>query len=95
MSISIDEVRHIAKLAKLQFTDAEEKVIAQELSKILNSIDTLNEIDTSGITPLTRVHDLTQTLRPDSVKERVSHEDALGNAPDTDGEYFRVPKVIG
>ncbi len=95
MPISKKEVRHIAKLAKLQFTAAEEEVLVQEMTKILNSMDTLNEVDTSGITPLTHVHDLTLTIRSDSVEERTSHEDALKNAPDTDGEYFRVPKVIG
>ncbi len=95
MSITRKEVRHIAKLARLQFTEAEEKVLAHDMSRILDYMGTLNQLDTSQIAPVTHVHDLTHAVRADSVQERIGHEEALRNAPDTDGEYFRVPKVIG
>ena len=95
MSISRKEVRQIAKLAKLQFTEAEEEVLAEDMSRILEYMSTLNELDTSKVEPMTPVLDQTHALRPDCVQTRISHEDALRNAPDTDGEYFRVPKVIG
>ncbi len=95
MPISKEEVRHIAKLARLSFTEAEEDVLSHEMSQILDYVSTLNKVDTSNVEPMTHVHDLGQVVRSDSVKERITHEDALQNAPDTDGEYFRVPKVIG
>jgi len=95
MSISKEEVRHIAKLARLSFTEAEEEVLSHEMSRILDYVDTLNQVDTSAIEPMTHVHDLGQVLRADTVCDRITHEDGLKNAPDTDGEYFRVPKVIG
>lgn len=95
MAISREEVRHIAKLARLEFTEAEEETLAEDMSHILDYMDMLNELDTSEIEPMTHVLDLVHVVRTDSVKKRISQKDALKNAPDTDGEYFRVPKVIG
>ena len=82
-------------LAKLRFSEAEEEVLARDMSYILDYVRTLNQVDTSDIPPLTHVFNLAHVVREDSVQRRVTHEDALRNAPDTDGEYFRVPKVIG
>ena len=95
MSITIEEVRYIAKLARLSFSETEEKVLSKDMSRILDYVGTLNKVDTSNVEPMTHVHDLGQVVRSDSVEEHITHEDALQNAPDTDGEYFRVPKVIG
>lgn len=95
MAISREEVRHIAKLARLEFTEEEEEVLAGDMSRILDYMDMLNELDTSEVEPMTHVLDLAHVVRTDSVEKRISQEDALKNAPDTDGEYFRVPKVIG
>ena len=95
MAISREEVRHIAKLARLEFTEAEEQTLAEDMSRILDYMDMLNELDTSEVEAMTHVLDLAHVVRTDSVKKRISQEDALKNAPDTDGEYFRVPKVIG
>lgn len=95
MAISKEEVRHIAKLARLEFTEEEEGVLAGDMSRILDYMDMLNELDTSEVEPMTHVLDLEHVVRTDSVEKRISQEDALKNAPDTDGEYFRVPKVIG
>ena len=95
MAITREEVRHIAKLARLEFTEAEEETLAQDMSRILDYMDMLNELDTSEVEPMTHVLDLAHVVRTDSVEKRISKEDAVKNAPDTDGEYFRVPKVIG
>jgi aspartyl-tRNA(Asn)/glutamyl-tRNA(Gln) amidotransferase subunit C len=94
MSISTDEVRHIARLARLQFSDDEEEQLAQEMSRILDHMDTLNALDTTGVPPMSHVLDLRNVAREDEVDERIDRDDALQNAPDTDGTYFRVPKVI-
>ncbi|MCY4001132.1 MAG: Asp-tRNA(Asn)/Glu-tRNA(Gln) amidotransferase subunit GatC [Bacteroidetes bacterium] len=95
MSITIEEVRYIAKLARLSFSETEEEVLAKDMSRILDYVGTLNQVDTSDVEPMTHVHDQSRALRQDSVDERISHEDALKNAPESDGEHFMVPKVIG
>ena len=95
MSITIEEVRYIAKLARLSFSETEEKILSKDMSRILDYVGTLNQVDTSDVQPMTHVHDLSLTLRKDSVEERITHEDALKNAPESDEQHFIVPKVIG
>ncbi len=94
MSVSIEEVRYLAALARLRFSDEEEKRIAGQLSEVLDYMEKLNELDTSGVPPMSHVLDLHSVSRDDEVAQRISREEALKNAPDADGSYFRVPKVI-
>jgi aspartyl-tRNA(Asn)/glutamyl-tRNA(Gln) amidotransferase subunit C len=94
MSVSIEEVRHIAKLARLSFSEDEEKQMASELSAILDYVATLDELDTDAIPPMSHVLEAANVYRDDKPLERISHDEALQNAPDHDGTYFRVPKVI-
>lgn len=94
MPVSIDEVRHIAKLAHLSFSESEEKRMADEMSKILDYMETLREVDVDGIPPMSHVLESANVYREDRAEQRISHEEALKNAPDHDGTYFRVPKVI-
>ena len=94
MAISIEEVRYIAKLARLQFTEEEEKVLAKDLSKVLDYMAKLNEVDTTDVPPMTHVLDLAGVTRPDKMQSRMTQEEALRNAPESDGTFFRVPKVI-
>jgi len=95
MDLPIEEVRQIARLAKLSFSESEEEILSQDMGRILDHVSTLNQVDTSSVGPMTHVHNPTHVLRADAVEERLSHEDAFSNAPDSDGKYFRVPKVIG
>jgi len=95
MSVSREEVRHIADLARLDFSEEGEEKMADELGDILDYVDKLNELDTSGVPPMSHVLDVTDVSRPDEVESRIDRDQALESAPDTDGEYFRVPKVIG
>ncbi len=95
MSVTIDEVRYIASLARLSLSKEEEERLAEQLSEVLDYIEKLNELDTSGIPPMSHVLDLHSVFREDAVDQRISRDDALKNAPDADGSYFRVPKVIG
>lgn len=94
MSISKEDVRRTARLARLRFSDEEEEHLADELSRILDYVSKLEELDTTGVPPMAHVLDLSNAFRPDEVEERISHEEALENAPDADSDYFRVPKVI-
>jgi aspartyl-tRNA(Asn)/glutamyl-tRNA(Gln) amidotransferase subunit C len=94
MAISRDEVRHIANLARLRFSDEEEAKMADEMGQILDYVDKLNELDTTGVPPMSHVLDIHNVFRSDEIEERIDHEGALRNAPDADSDYFRVPKVI-
>ncbi len=94
MSITKEEVRYIAQLARLQFTAVEEDRLAQEMNTMLAYVDQLNELDTTSVAPMAHVLDLSNVVRKDVRDERISQEDALRNAPDADGVFFRVPKVI-
>ena len=95
MTVSREEVRRIAKLARLRFTDEEESALAKDMARILDYMATLNEVDTTDVEPMTHVQDLAGVVREDRVVRRMRQREALAGAPDTDGTYFRVPKVIG
>ncbi len=95
MAITADEVHYIARLARLRLDDDAVEKMAQQMSQMLDYVDQLRQVDTEGVPPMAHVLDLTNVTRPDVVQQRISHDDALRNAPDADGDYFRVPKVIG
>jgi aspartyl-tRNA(Asn)/glutamyl-tRNA(Gln) amidotransferase subunit C len=94
MSISRDEVRRIASLARLRFSDDEEARMADEMSAILDYVDTLDEVDTAGVPPMSHPFDVENVTRPDDVEQRIDQEQALEPAPDRSDGYFRVPKVV-
>ena len=94
MSVSKKDVQYIANLARLKFSEEETENLAGEMNKILDYMETLEEVDTSDVEPLEHVIELEYRFRDDKAKEPVSHEDALKNAPDADTDYFRVPRVI-
>lgn len=94
MSVTPEEVRHIAKLARLRLSEEEQRLMAEQLSSILDYVEQLNELDVSQVEPLTHVLDLVNATREDVVEQRITHEEALRNAPSADSDYFRVPRVI-
>jgi len=87
-------VDKMARLAKLEFNDADKEAIRLDLEKMIAFVEKLNELDTSNVEPLIHMSESVNILREDEVKGSVTREEALRNAPDTDGTYFRVPKVI-
>jgi aspartyl-tRNA(Asn)/glutamyl-tRNA(Gln) amidotransferase subunit C len=94
MAVSRDDVQHVAQLARLDFSEEEERQMAEELSQILDYVDKLNELDTSGVRPMSHVLDVTNVFRADEVETRINREQALEPAPEDDDEHFQVPKVI-
>ncbi len=94
MSLTVDEVRHIANLAKLQLTPEEERRYAQQLSSILESAARLLEVDTAQIPPTATVLPLRAPLRPDIARPCPPREKILSNAPETEAGMFRVPPVL-
>ena len=92
--ISIDQVKHVADSARLAITDEEAEAFTKQLDSILEYAEQLNELDTTDVEPTTHVLDSKNVLRKDEPKEWITQEDALNNAPDTKGDYFRVPSIL-
>ncbi|WP_448699152.1 Asp-tRNA(Asn)/Glu-tRNA(Gln) amidotransferase subunit GatC [Mucilaginibacter sp. AW1-3] len=90
-----ETVDKIAHLARLEVTDAECEELINDMGNILGFMDKLNEIDTTGVEPLVYMTTTISPLRPDVVKQDITHEEALENAPAHDKDHFRVAKVIG
>lgn len=85
---------YVAHLARLEFSEAEKEMFTGQLNDILLYMDKLNEVDTTGVEPLSHAIALNNAFREDKVQESLSQEHSLANAPDPRGEFFRVPKVI-
>ena len=93
--ITKDQVKYVAHLARLTFTEEEVEVFAKDLGDIIGFAEQLNELDTDGIEETTHVLDISNVLRKDEVRESLSREDALKNAPSQQDGQVKVPKVIG
>lgn len=110
MKVSEKDVSYVADLANLELTGEERTRMVRDLNSILDYIDRLNELDTDKVSPMAQVSDrygvdkskqgserFAYAARPDvlhGLRESLHHEEALGNAPDSDGTFFEVPKVI-
>ncbi|HOX16322.1 MAG TPA: Asp-tRNA(Asn)/Glu-tRNA(Gln) amidotransferase subunit GatC [Smithellaceae bacterium] len=94
MKLSTSDVEYVAKLARLEVTEAEKEKFTAQLNDILLYIDQLNELDTQGVAPMTHAIAVTNAFREDKIEESLGTQKALANAPDARGEFFRVPKVI-
>lgn len=97
MRITEEQVRYVAKLANLELTDPEVAKLRTELDGILEHMDRLNEIDTTGVEPMAQVlygASATATLRADIPVPPLGNEAALANAPQPGAGYFKVPQII-
>ena len=103
MKVTDKDVTYVADLANLELTDQERQGMLKDLNSILDYIDRLNELDTTDVPPMAQVADQSGTApgdkvaypwREDTPRPSLPHVEALKNAPETDGEFFKVPKVI-
>ena len=95
MEVSAELVDKLARLSRLSFADESEKEkIRNDLNKILQFVEQLNEVNTDGIEPLIFINEDINVLRPDEVVHQLNHAEALKNAPHKNEDYFLVPKVI-
>ncbi len=94
MSVSPEQVRHIAKLARIGMSDEEIERLVPELNNILGWVEQLGEVDTDGVEPLTAVIDQKLRLRDDAVTDGDIRDEVLANAPEAQHGFFAVPKVI-
>jgi len=94
LKITKEEVEYVAHLARLDFSEAEKVKFTSQLNNILMYMDKLNEVNTTGIEPMSHAIALQNAFRNDAVEESLGLELALSNAPEARGPFFRVPKVI-
>ena len=96
MASLLDEaaVRHVARLARLKITDAEAALFASQLSKVLEYVEQLNEVDTRNVPPTAHALPVSNVFREDVVRSSWTPDQALHNAPDCHDDFFRVPKVL-
>jgi aspartyl-tRNA(Asn)/glutamyl-tRNA(Gln) amidotransferase subunit C len=94
MPVSNDQVRHIAKLARIAMSDEEIERLAPELNNILGWVEQLGEVNTDGVEPLTAVINQKLRLRDDVVTDGNIRDEILANAPEAQHGFFAVPKVI-
>ena len=92
--ISRADVEHVARLARLHLTDEEIERMRVQLDAILAYIDKLTALDVEGVEPTSHAVPLVNVMRPDALAPSLSQEEALANAPDRAGEFFRVPRII-
>ncbi|MGL4652389.1 MAG: Asp-tRNA(Asn)/Glu-tRNA(Gln) amidotransferase subunit GatC [Cetobacterium sp.] len=95
MSLTREEVLNVAKLARLEFNEEEIVRFQADLNNILDYIDVLGEINTDDVQPLVQVHENGVKLREDIIKESLTSEEAMKNAPASEDGSLIVPKVVG
>ncbi len=95
MKITEDEVIRVANLARLDMDKTDLETFASQIGNILEYIDKLNQIDTSGVVPTSHAISFTNAFREDKVAEHIDRKKALFNAPEKEDGGFLVPKVIG
>lgn len=94
MSLSIDEVRKVALLARLRLDDAELEQMRQQLSDILAYMQVLQQVDVTDVPVTAQVTDVVNVVRPDEVRPSLTVEEVLANAPDSEDGYFKVKPVL-
>lgn len=94
MKLSVEDVRHVARLARLELSESDEQRLVHELSAILGAVELLSSVDTAGIEPTAYVFPMAGHLRTDAVTGHLSVERVLQNAPQTVATSFAIPRVI-
>ncbi|MDP2703814.1 MAG: Asp-tRNA(Asn)/Glu-tRNA(Gln) amidotransferase subunit GatC [bacterium] len=94
MSISTDDVKHIARLARIELRDDELEKFRTDINKVLGYIEVLKTVDTAGVEPLAQVTGLENAFREDKVEESGLEKKIVKNAPESEGRFIKVKKVF-
>jgi aspartyl-tRNA(Asn)/glutamyl-tRNA(Gln) amidotransferase subunit C len=94
MEVTTEMIDRLAHLARLQFNEDEKKALKTDLEKMIGFVEKLKEVDTTGVEPLLHITDAENVWREDEVDQTITKAEVLLNAPQTDGNFFKVPKVI-
>jgi aspartyl-tRNA(Asn)/glutamyl-tRNA(Gln) amidotransferase subunit C len=92
--ITLEQVRHVARLARLELSTADEERLRSDMDEMLAYVDKLNELDTNNVAPTTQVGEAGTPMRDDVVTNKPAADAMLANAPSRDRGYFKVPKII-
>ncbi|MCP2731749.1 Asp-tRNA(Asn)/Glu-tRNA(Gln) amidotransferase subunit GatC [Limnofasciculus baicalensis] len=92
--IDLEQVRKVANLARLELTSEEEKEFLPQLNSILDYFQQLSELDTTDVQPTTRAIDVSNVTRPDELRPYLDRDALLGEAPQQDGDFFKVPQIM-
>jgi aspartyl-tRNA(Asn)/glutamyl-tRNA(Gln) amidotransferase subunit C len=93
LSITVEQVEHVAHLARLNLTDEEKREFARELSQILKLVDTLRRLDVDAVEPTAHLLSVKNVFRQDVIWESLSQSEVLDSAPDSENGCFRVPRI--
>jgi len=91
--ITKKDVEHVAKLARLELTEDEKEKFTHQLGDVLKYGEQMNEVDTTGVEPMNHPIDFVNVMREDKEIYENTREELMANAPDVEGEYFKVPKI--
>ena len=91
--ITIKDVEHVAKLARLELTESEKEMFTNQLGDVLSHVEKMNEVDTTGVEPMNHSIDFSNVMREDVKIYENTREELMKNAPDVEGEFFKVPKI--
>lgn len=91
--ISIEDVKHVAKLARLELTETEIEKFSKQLGDILKYVEQMNEVDTQGVEPMAHPIPVVNVMREDIVKYEQTKEELMKNAPAEEDGFFKVPKI--
>jgi len=94
MALNIKDVEHVAKLARLGLSEEEKKVLTKQLSKILDYVEALNKLDTKNVAPTSHAVPMKNVFREDKAIPFKNTEGILANGPETDGRFFKVPRIL-
>lgn len=92
--ITIEDVEYVAALAQLTLSDEAKQRMLKDMGDVLAYMETLNELNTDGVEPMMHVLDINNVYREDEVTGSLDRDEALKNAPNTDGDYFLVPRIL-
>lgn len=92
--VSEDDVQHVAHLSRLKFSDEETRRFTKDLNSVLAYVDKLSELDTDDVEPTSHSLKLKNVFREDEARPSLTNEQALANAPDSEGPFFKVPQII-
>jgi len=92
--ITIKDVEHVAKLARLSLTEEEKEKFTKQLGDILNYVEQLNEVNTDNVEPMAHAFPITNVMRDDNAYTEFTREELLANAPEEEDGFFKVPKIV-
>ena len=91
--ITVKDVEHVAKLARLELNDAEKEKFTKQLGDVLKYVEQMNEVDTTNVKPMAHAFDIVNVMREDKVISEIARDELLKNAPEEENGFFKVPKI--